>query len=326
MNDPSSAGAAPNTEHDVRLEATHAPSSDPLWQESWYFNFVDAAAGVYGLARIGYRPSTGKAEGAILAFVDGRREVLYAATGCALDSADATIDPPRLLATKSLRFRCEAPLSRWTLFAQTSRLRVSLVFDAMTPAHVFPSMHSSTASAASDHYEQSGRVHGTLRIGENERTIEGRGQRDHSWGPRDYSGVGEWTWLSAQFESGWSMNWWSVGKDGTLTGFVGHRDRTVAVVGGGVTWLGDADGISPSGALVRLELADGSRKEIRMQVEARWPFFKEGATVVEFACTYECEGEKGAGISERLLRESHPVRRHLPELPTLVRAMLRAGR
>lgn len=302
------------------LEANHRPTENPFWQESWYFNFSDPASGVWGLTRIGYRPSRNTADGLLLAVVDGKPEVLYAPVGRRLDSAGVTIDSPRLVKTNALTYRCEGALDRWRIQASTARLDFDVTFAAETPAHVFPSMDARQASAASDHYEQSGRVAGRLRIGGIERSIDGRGQRDHSWGPRDWSGVGEWIWLSGQFESGWCMNWWSVGEGegSTITGFVGYADRTVPAIGGSVLWLGDPDGVQPTGADIVLELADGTRKQIRMHIHAYWPLYKDGATIMEFVCTYECDGEKGSGISEHLYKDPVAWRTHLPRAPFFI--------
>jgi len=307
------------------LEANHARTGNAFWQESWYFNFSDPAAGVWGLTRIGYRPARNTADGLLMAVVDGKPEVLYAPVGRRLDSAKVSIDAPRLLRTNALEYRCDAPLSRWRITARTARLDFDVLFDAETPAHVFPAMDAQQASAASDHYEQSGRVTGTLKLGAIERRLDGRGQRDHSWGPRDWSGVGEWTWLSGQFASGWCMNWWSVGTGAgaTVTGFVGYRDRTVPAIGGSVTWEGDPSGVRPSGARVVLELADGTRKDIHMQIHAHWPLYKDGATIVEFVCTYRCDGEAGSGISEHLYRDAHAFRTHAPLAPKFIWKALR---
>lgn len=305
------------------LEACHRPTENPFWQESWYFNFSDPVAGVWGLIRIGYRPSRNTADGLLLAMIDGKPEVLYAPVGRRLDSPKVVIDAPRLVRTNALSCVCDEALGRWRISAKTSRLDFDVTFDAETPAHLFPSMDAKQASAASDHYEQSGRVRGTLRLGNDTRRLDGRGQRDHSWGPRDWSGVGEWTWLSGQFASGWCMNWWSVGDGGTVTGFVGHADRTVAATGGSVTWIGDADGIHPDGADIVLELADGTQKYVRMHVHAAWPLYKDGATIMEFMCTYECEGEKGSGISEHLYKDPDALMTHLPNAPLFIWKALR---
>lgn len=307
------------------LEANHRPTDNPFWQESWYFNFSDLASGVWGLSRIGYRPARNTADGLLMAVVDGKPEVLYAPVGRRLDSSKVTIDSPRVVKTNALLYQCDEALSRWRIQAKTARLDFDVAFTAETPAHVFPSMDARQASAASDHYEQSGRVTGRLRIGGIERTLDGRGQRDHSWGPRDWSGVGEWIWLSGQFASGWCMNWWSVGEGAgsTITGFVGYPDRTVPANGGSVTWQGDPTGRYPTGARVVLELADGTRKVIQMNIHHHWPLYKDGATIMEFVCTYECDGEKGSGISEHLFKDAHALRTHLPRAPGFIWKALR---
>ncbi len=308
------------------LEGKHRSTDDPFWQESWYFNFSDPKSGVWGLSRIGYRPSRGVADGLLLAVVDGEPAVLYAPVSRPLGGTKVTIDPPRLIKTHGLEYRCDEALGLWRITAKTPRLDFDASFEAETPAHVFPPMDAKQASAASDHYEQSGRVTGRLRIGHVERTLDGRGQRDHSWGPRDWSGVGEWIWLSGQFESGWCMNWWSVGEGAgsTITGFVGYEERTIAVVGGSVAWIGDPDGVKPKGADIELALADGSTKRIRMSVHADWPLYKDGATIVEFVCTYECEGERGSGISEHLYDDADALRTHLPRAPLFLWKALRS--
>lgn len=299
------------------LEASHQPDANPFWQESWYFNFSDPSSGVWGLSRIGYRPSKGVADGLLLAVVDGKPEVLYAPLARPLRSSRVKVDGP-LIKTNALEYHGQDALRRWRLCAKTSRLDFDVTFDAETPAHVFPSMDAGKkASAASDHYEQSGKVVGHLRIGNIERAINGRGQRDHSWGPRDWSGVGDWIWLSGQFESGWCMNWWTVGDgpDATITGFVGTPDRTIPAVGGSVRWQGDPDGVRPTGADIVLELADGTSRHIRMTIHAYWPLYKDGATIMEFVCTYACDGEKGSGISEHLYKDPGAWRTHLPRAP-----------
>lgn len=309
----------------ANFEANHRPTGDPLWQESWYFNFADPSAGVWGLTRIGYRPSRGVADGLLLAVIDGRPEVLYTPLGRPLSSARVHIDSPRRLKAHGLEYRCEAPLRRWHLKAETPRLDFDVTFEAETPAHLFPAMQSKHASAASDHYEQSGRVTGTLRLGDLTRSLAGRGQRDHSWGPRDWAGVGEWVWLSGQFASGWCMNFWSVGvgEGSTVTGFVGHEDRTIAAVGGSVRWIRGRTRREPRGAEIALMLADGSEKHIRMHVHTHWPLYKDGASIMELACTYECDGEVGAGISEHLYEDPKAWRTLLPRAPRLAWKALR---
>lgn len=49
------------------------------------------------------------------------------------------------------------------------------------------------------HYEQSGVIHGTVSIDGEAVSLEGLGQRDHSWGVRDMRAPANWRWMSCQF-------------------------------------------------------------------------------------------------------------------------------
>lgn len=62
-----------------------------------------------------------------------------------------------------------------------------------------------TMSGAS-HYEQAGRIQGTLEIDGESVAITGFGQRDHSWGVRDMRVPANWRWLSCQFGGTFCFN------------------------------------------------------------------------------------------------------------------------
>ena len=42
-------------------EAAHQPADEALWNESWYFDFADSAAGIGGWIRLGLYPNEGQA-------------------------------------------------------------------------------------------------------------------------------------------------------------------------------------------------------------------------------------------------------------------------
>ncbi|MBV1921754.1 MAG: hypothetical protein KUG73_13835 [Pseudomonadales bacterium] len=126
--------------------------------------------------------------------------------------------------------------------------------------------------------------------------------------------INDWEWLSGQFESGWCFNFWAVGEgeNRSVTGFVGYPDRNITVVDGRIEWKGDPK--RPLGATVYLQLADGSSKTINYHAEGHWPLYKDGAMIMEMFCTYECDGEKGSGVSEHLYVD----RKSLLKLPGMV--------
>ncbi len=306
------------------LEQPHSPEPDPAWQESWYFNFFDLSAGVCGLARIGYRPVAGKADGLFLAAVDGRPAVLYPALSRRLASPRVRVGDARDLATGGLAFSCGDALSSWEISLHTRRVDAKMLFTAFTPAYFYPEPSAGAGkSAAHDHYEQAGRVTGAFRAGRAVRQIHGLGQRDHSWGPRNWAGVGTWTWISAQFPSGWAFNLWSVGEDPVpaLSGFVGTAKENRDLAAGSVEWEAPPEGRSMAGAGISLDTG-GEVRNARFSPLVRWPLYKDGAIIMETFGTFSCGGETGVGVTEYLFRAPRGPLSYLPHVPGMTRAAL----
>jgi hypothetical protein len=55
---------------------------------------------------------------------------------------------------------------------------------------------------AHDRYEQSGATEVTLDLRGRQVTFSGRGQRDHSWGPRNWAAMQHWKWMNCATRDG----------------------------------------------------------------------------------------------------------------------------
>ncbi|MBU2489638.1 MAG: hypothetical protein KKA60_09630 [Proteobacteria bacterium] len=306
------------------LEQPHRPEPDPAWQESWYFNFFDLSAGICGLCRIGYRPAAGRADGLFLAAVDGRPAVLYPAIGRRISSSGVRVSDARNLAAGSLAFSCKEALASWELSLHTRQVDAKMSFTPFTPAYFYPPPSAGEGkSAAHDHYEQAGRVSGGLRVGRTVRQINGMGQRDHSWGPRNWAGVGSWTWISAQFPSGWAFNLWSVGEspEPILRGFVGNAVENRDLAQASVKWDHDPAGRGAVGAKISLDTGNEVRN-LRFSPLVRWPLYKDGAIIVETFGTFSVNGETGVGVTEYLYRAPRGPLSYLPHVPGMTKTAL----
>jgi hypothetical protein len=74
------------------------------------------------------------------------------------------------------------------------------------------------------HYQQHGRVSGSIAFGNERLELDGFGIRDHSWGPRDLSGLGNHTWIYGEFPSGRRiMYFWHLTPEGHGRLDVGHE-------------------------------------------------------------------------------------------------------
>jgi hypothetical protein len=226
-------------------ERRHQPGAEPLWNESWYFDAVseDGTLGVW--VRIGLYPNLGVAWYTAFACGPGRPTVAVVDLQAPLPSGDSlSIETDRLRAEHA----CEEPLRRFrvTLGGTGESHRdasAPLRGEPGTPADVELDLVWETdglpyAYRLTTRYEIPCRVRGLVTIDGERFELCGSGQRDHSWGTRDW----------------WSMDWmWSAGAldDGTRMHAVALRIPGAPPVGAGYVQ-------PPGGELIELDGVDAS--------------------------------------------------------------------
>lgn len=190
---------------DPKHERMHPVGGEGAWSESYYFNFVDPDARLAMFTRIGFRPRDGWAdalhvvylEGSRVAFTYGRRDI-----GPDLSAYDDD------LSAGDLAIRCIDPYERWQIhydgptqdiadaailltrrkersgdWFRPATLCMDIDFNCLTEPHF-------AASGPHGHFEQSGRVAGSITVDDEQWNVAGYGVRDKSWGPRDW-GAGQ---------------------------------------------------------------------------------------------------------------------------------------
>jgi hypothetical protein len=159
----------------------HRPGTDRLWGESWYFDFaaVDGSAG--GFVRVGDYPNLGRRW--CWAYVTAGRR----AAGCAIDRPLASRrDAPWQTMDPSLRLLVEPVDDGWHISAGGDRFGMDLTWRDQGPGYIYP---------RGSRLEQPGWASGGVSIDGRPRPLNGPGQRDHSWGIRDWWRLG-WTWCA----------------------------------------------------------------------------------------------------------------------------------
>src|SRR3546814_5597958 len=96
--------------------------------------------------------------------------------------------------------------------------------------------------AADDRIEQSGRITGTLRIGDRVIDIRTMGHRDHSWGTRDWGALHFYRWLQSQAGEDMSVHFWEFYALGErqLRGYVCKDGLMAEITTLDLRWQGDA--------------------------------------------------------------------------------------
>jgi hypothetical protein len=173
-------------------ERNHKPSDRKDWRESYYFNFVDLTNEVSGFTTIGLLPNTPKREFVFALFHDDKRYLYYKEHESAFSLED--FEP---LNDGHLRFELVEALKSWRIALSFGELEAEIVWTArFAPFDFGPGSGKSWEG----HFEQSGVVTGTIRVGGTVIILKGYGQRDKSWGPRDWH-IDRWYALHAQFEN-----------------------------------------------------------------------------------------------------------------------------
>ena len=189
-------------------EGRHPPGPEQLWNESWYFDVIsdDGSIGLY--TRLGLYPNLGVAW--LTAFVCGPDRP----TAAVVDFAAPLPEGEELAIAKeglSAEHVCESPLEGF-------RVRLNGVGEAHNdPAGLLRGEHGEPVGVSFDlvwetfgepyayrvatRYEIPCRISGTLTVGEETIVVTGVGQRDHSWGPRDWWSA-EWMWSAGHLDDG----------------------------------------------------------------------------------------------------------------------------
>jgi hypothetical protein len=189
-------------------EAPHEPEEDPLWNESWYFDVADGEQGVGAYVRLGLTPNLGHVWYSALICGPGRPTI-------AVLDFDSPVPEDRLVlsaADLQSELRCEAALREYRV---TLRGRgeahddpaALLRGESGAPVDVELDLVWETAGEPyryrmATRYEIPCRVSGTLRAGDEAIAFAAApGQRDHSWGRRDWWSM-DWVWSAAHLDDG----------------------------------------------------------------------------------------------------------------------------
>lgn len=190
-------------------EGHHPPGPEQLWNESWYFDFMDDAGTFGGYVRLGLYPNLGVTWFWACVVGEDRRLVTV---------IDHTVPIPK---APSLEFRAdglwadhtiEEPCERWSLGLESFGVALD------DPAATYGDLRGERTPLGwdlewetdggtyqwpegQDRYEIPCRVHGEVLVGDETIDFDGWGQRDHSWGVRDWWALG-WCWTAGRLDDG----------------------------------------------------------------------------------------------------------------------------
>jgi Phosphotransferase enzyme family len=194
-------------------ESPHQSGREQFWNESWYFDAVSVdpagdTTGVY--IRLGHVPNLSGSIYSLAVVRPGHQPVMVTDYCCphpALRPIEQTVDTRRYRAAQ----RCVEPLCEYHLQFGGSAQQFS---DDADPLHQKPGTDVALRLdlrwitdgrpyqwRISTRYEMPCHVSGTITINDERIVIDGPGQRDHSWGPRDWWTT-SWMWTAFHLDDG----------------------------------------------------------------------------------------------------------------------------
>ena len=217
-------------------ELAHDPTAEPLWSESWYADFVDAAQGLGGWFRIG--------------LIANQQTAWVHALLCGPDMPTVAVDArvplpadPWMLRTDGFKIghSATAPLhtyrvdvrARGQAYADPSAL---LRGESGTPVDMTMNLVWVTAGSPykyrlTTRYEIPCTVSGTVTTdGTSYRIDSVPGQRDHSWGVRDWWSM-DWIWSALHLDDGTHLHGVNIripGAPAFSIGYVQGADGNIA--------------------------------------------------------------------------------------------------
>jgi hypothetical protein len=191
-------------------EARHQPGSERLWNESWYFDFVVPDGSLGGWVRLGLYPNVGIGWYHALVCGPGRPTVAVADLAVPLPTGAGLEVRAHGLWADHIGTH---PLERWQVANEAHGVAVDdpaelyrddggrgdptpmgLDLDWETDGEPYHYGHTTR-------YEVPCLVHGEVLLGSERIEVDGFGQRDHSWGERDWWRFG-WVWTSGRLGDG----------------------------------------------------------------------------------------------------------------------------
>ena len=297
-------------------DIVHPKGGHTEWNESFYFSFYDKKNDICAFMRIGLKPNKPlKNMFCFFMLPDGSYIGL---------KDDEKYENDSLVA-KNLSFHKIQPEKKWNLtfdgkllnFANGKPVEVSFDFDFESLNSIFDYRdcvsgikEKISQSVASEHLEQFGKANGNLKVGNNQYSIDGLGERDHSWGVRDWNAPKMWIWLTCQFseESALNVTKLTVSEGEVDAGFININGENIPLMKATIDTVYSKDG-SPVKFTMDLLDKKGDLHKVNAKIikNVKLPFTsgdgKKQSIMHETLSEYEMNGEIGYGIAEYLIRE-----------------------
>lgn len=216
------------------------PSSDPYWNESAWFNFSIPEKQIIGMVYFSFRPNMNLLMGGPILWDESgslRSNCLF------YDWHHIQPIPPGagkfdFVAHNSLQVSVEEPCKRYRLRYDDCGFQLDLLWSALEAPHHFLGMEIQATGMSADnrmHFEQMGRVTGTVTLQGEKLNVDCYSLRDASWGVRKIDQVKRGSYFWAVVDEKTAFHAQTMGEEAdqkVIGGFLKLDGETATLVGG----------------------------------------------------------------------------------------------
>ncbi|ORA08139.1 hypothetical protein BST14_24940 [Mycobacterium arosiense ATCC BAA-1401 = DSM 45069] len=248
-------------------------SADPLWNESMYFSFCVPEREINGFVYCFHRPNIGLSCGGP-AMWDSSGSMSW---DCIyydwnwLQALPAGAEATTFELESSMTLRAEEALMRYAMSYDRNGFELDLRWTAAIEPHGM-SVADQMQQTGNGHYEQHGRITGSVRMDGSTFEIDCWSLHDRSWGPRRLGLMpgGNYSWAAADDGSAWHAVGFhpelegSEGYSDLIIGGYLYRDETVADLVNGTRSIIDRDSLGRPTAVV-IDASDALGRDLHAE-------------------------------------------------------------
>jgi len=309
----------------MNTDTLHPKGPHEDWNESFYFNYYDKTNHICSFMRIGLTPNKQSKNMFVFLLMPNLKLGMRAEE----PYNDHDTKTPLSLQINDLCFEKIQDEDEWSLSYDGPMINphnpqagppvfisFKLNYKAAHPIFNYRdcpiTKHQKQLSekVASEHLEQYGRIKGTLSINDTTFQIDALGERDHSWGIRDWTAPKQWIWLTGQFNEKTAFNLTKLTTEqGDIDAGFLHLDNTTHPIKTAEIHTNFTEANEPKDFKLTLTTTDEKTHHIQalmldhIKVPFTNPATQEHSIMYENLARYSYNEHTGYGIAEYLIKQ-----------------------
>lgn len=233
----------------------HNANAEREWNESYYFVFYDKGNGLGGMTRLGFKPNKQEGTGFFILFLPNGSAALAQSTERITDGERKNMRinglTHRRLPSENWNYRFKGkmavaknpedlPKTRQhpELIKNVSNAEINLSLAPINDIYEYSENMSSESrelgrKSGDAHWEQIGKIKGKIHLDNDTFQVQNTiGQRDHTYGVRDWAGIGNWFYYVVWFSENLCINPAAIiAEDGRISsgGFIFQNGMNIPI-------------------------------------------------------------------------------------------------